>query len=345
MPNNLRENLAFTFRPLIVLVSLIGIIFFIGVAAWLAIYVSKVNLSARWAQFGQEIATKISEAKLDARELKAKKPSVTVVATPPPRPTLNPGAKLIDPTNFSARHLVVRDSVTGQMLYGKAAYDEWPMASVTKLLSALVLLDVPINFASTTVAAIDGEPDNDVAVGAVYKINDLWNAGLISSSNRAVLSLADSTGLTRAEFVARMNAKAHELGMTGTNVVEPTGLDARNHSTAADIAVLLAEALRKPEILNSVRQTTYDLAAVNGLYRKQIKTTDWLLSGAVANFGLELVGGKTGYIPESGYNFAAETVSSSRRVVVVVLGANSIDARFTEARRAAEWAYQNFTWK
>ncbi|MBP7992550.1 MAG: hypothetical protein KAZ30_02740, partial [Candidatus Magasanikbacteria bacterium] len=61
--------------------------------------------------------------------------------------------------------------------------------------------------------------------------------------------------------------------------------------------------------------------------------------------GLELVGGKTGYIPESGYNFAAETVSSTHRVVVVVLGADSIDARFTEARRAAEWAYQNFTWK
>lgn len=344
MPN-FRENLAFTFRPLIVLGFVIVFIVVIGAGAWATIFISKANISERWSQFGQEISTKISEAKSEAIELKRKKPEVKVVATPPPRPVLNPGAKLLDANNFSARHIVVRDSVTGQMLYGKAAYDEWPMASVTKLLSALVLLDVPINFASTTVAAVDGAPDNDVAIGATYYIKDLWNAGLISSSNRAVLSLADSTGLTRAEFVARMNEKARQLGMTGTKVVEPTGLDARNHSTAADIAVLLAEALRKPEILQSVRLTNYDLAAVNGMYRKQIKTTDWLLSGTVANFGLELVGGKTGYIPESGYNFAAETVSSTHKVVVVVLGTNSIDARFIEARKAAEWAYQNFTWK
>lgn len=342
---NFRNNLAFTFRPLLVLLSILGVVFLIGVMVWASVLISKANLSASWAKFGQEINTKISAAKAGAEEIKKTKPPVKIVVAPPPRPVLNAGAKLPDSNQFSARHLVVRDSLTGQMLYGKAAYEEWPMASVTKLLSALVLLDMPINFASTTVAAADGAPDNDVAIGATYKIADLWNAGLISSSNRAVLSLADSTGLTRAEFAARMNEKARQLGMTGTKVVEPTGLDARNHSTAADIAVLLAEALRKPEILNSVQQTTYDLATVNGQYRKQIKTTDWLLSGAISNFGLELVGGKTGYIPESGYNFAAETVSSTHKVVVVVLGANSIDARFTEARRAAEWAYQNFTWK
>lgn len=338
---NFRSNLAFTFRPLVLFGAVLIIVVLFGVGIWASLLISKANIRAGLEKFGADINTKISEAK----ELKRPKPEVKVVALPPPRPVLNPGAKLLDATTFSARHIVVRDSLTGQMLYGKAAYDEWSMASVTKLLSALVLLDVPINFASTTVAAVDGAPDNDVAIGGTYYVKDLWNAGLISSSNRAVLSLADSTGLTRAEFAARMNEKARQLGMTGTKVVEPTGLDPRNHSTAADIAVLLAEALRKPEILNSVRLTEYDLATTGGAYRKKIKTTDWLLSGTIQNFGLELVGGKTGYIPESGYNFAAETVSSTRHVVVVVLGAASIDARFTEARRAAEWAYQNFTWK
>lgn len=344
MPSTSWENLSFTGRrPLIVCVAFL---LFIGLCFGLVkfgIFLSKKNVGEVWAGFTTSVAEKISNVAEIAKS--KEKPMVVEVIPPPKRPIINPGAKILNPNDFSGRHIVVRDSATGQMLYGKAAYEEWSMASVTKLLSALVLLDMPINFASTTVAAVDGAPDNDVAIGATYYVKDLWNAGLISSSNRAVLSLADSTGLTREEFVERMNAKARQLGMTGTRVVEPTGLDARNQSTAADIAVLLAEALRKPEILESVRLTTYNLADVTGRYSKQIKTTDWLLSGAISNFGLEIIGGKTGYIPESGYNFAAETVSSTNRVVVVVLGANSIDARFTEARRAAEWAYQNFTWK
>lgn len=343
MPNPTWENLSFTGRrPLLVLLSGLFFLVFVWLVAQFGIFVSKKNIAQTWSELGDSVAHKITEVKQLTKT--NTKPAVTIIPTPK-RPILQTQARVLVPTEFSARHLVVRDSGTGQMLFGKAAYEPWPMASVTKLLSALVLLDVSINFASTTVAAVDGAPDNDVAIGATYYVKDLWNAGLISSSNRAVLSLADSTGLTREEFVVRMNDKARQLGMTGTKVVEPTGLDSRNQSTAADIAVLLAEALRKPEILQSVRLTTYDLATVDGLYRKQIKTTDWLLSGAVANFGLEIIGGKTGYIPESGYNFAAETVSSTNRVVVVVLGANSIDARFTEARRAAEWAYQNFTWK
>ncbi len=342
MPHNAWENLSFTGRrPLIAGAIFFGLILLVGGVVQVGIILSKQNMAAAWSDFAGVIGEKISEVK----DLRTQKPVATVLVTPPLKPVFNPSAKLLDPRDFSGRHIVVRDSVTGQMLYGKGAYDSWPMASVTKLLSALVLLDVPLNFASTTSAAIDGEPDNDVAAGAVYRVEDLWNAALISSSNRAVVSLVDATGLSREEFVQRMNQKALELGMTGTKVSEPTGLDPRNRSTAADIAVLLAEALRKPAILKAVRATTYDLAAVSGQYRKQIKTTDWLLSGTIANFGLELVGGKTGYIPESGYNFAAETVSSTHRVVVVVLGADSIDARFTEARRAAEWAYQNFTWK
>ncbi len=343
MPRATWENLSFTGRrPLIVGVAFLLLTGLSFSLVELGIFLSKRSVSKVWSGLAVSVADKIADVK-DFTKPKLK-PAVVIIP-PPLRPSLNQGAKLLNSADFSARHIVVRDSGTGQMLFGKAAYEPWPMASVTKLLSALVLLDVPLNFASTTITALDGAPDNDVAIGATYEIKDLWNAGLISSSNRAVLSMVDSTGLGRAEFVLRMNTKARQLGMTGTQVFEPTGLDARNHSTAADIAVLLAEALRKPEILNSVRQTTYDLAAVNGLYRKQIKTTDWLLSGTVANFGLELVGGKTGYIPESGYNFAAETVSSTHHVVVVVLGADSIDARFTEARRAAEWAYQNVSWK
>lgn len=344
MPSTSWENLSFTGRrPLIVCVAfLLCIILCFGLIK-LGIFLSKKNVTEAWSGFAASVADKVSSVS-DMTKPKEKPPVVEVIL-PPKRPIINSDAKILSPNDFSGRNIVVRDSGTGQMLYGKAAYDPWPIASVTKLLSALVLLDVPINFASTTVASVDGAPDNDVAIGATYKIKDLWNASLISSSNRSVLSLVDSTGLTRTEFVARMNEKARQLGMTGTKVVEPTGLDARNQSTAADIAVLLAEALRKPEILESVRLTTYNLADVNGRYGKQIKTTDWLLSGTISNFGLEIIGGKTGYIPESGYNFAAETVSSTNRVVVVVLGASSIDARFTEARRAAEWAYQNFTWK
>lgn len=336
------HNLSFTGRrPLIAAALFIASLILLGSVLWLGIFLSQQRLAERWSDFAATVANKISTVTTVTNE----KPAVTVISTAPARPVLISGAVSLSAKQFSARHVVVRDSATGQLLFGKAAYEPWPMASVTKLLSALTLLDIPLNFASSTLAPGDQVFDSYVVPGGRYRNADLWNAALIASSNRAVIAMVDSTGLSRTDFVAAANAKARQLGMTGTVIVEPTGLDPRNHSTAADIAVLLGEALKKPQILESVKRTTYNLATVDGANRQQLKTTDWLLSGTIANFGLEIVGGKTGYIPESGYNFVAETVSSTNRVVVVVLGAASMDTRFTEARLAAQWAYQNYLWK
>lgn len=275
----------------------------------------------------------------------SRQPPPVAVIPMPPRPVRKPEVADIDLNRFSAQHLIVKDAATGEMLLDKLAYEPWPLASVTKLLSALVLLDIPVNLATTTLTATDTVFDVDIAQHEDYQTSDLWQAALIASSNRAVLSLADSTGLPRSDFVAKMNAKAHELGMVNTHVVEPTGLDPRNTATASDAALLVHEAMRHPEISQTVLKKDYALNSIDRKYPKTLHNTDWLVLGIIHSSNLEIRGAKTGYIPESDYNFVLETANQQGRVIdVVVLGTSSNDARFVEARDAALWAFSAYSW-
>jgi D-alanyl-D-alanine endopeptidase (penicillin-binding protein 7) len=316
----------------IVIFVLCGVITFFSVEHYVA---------TRWLSFAEQIGKKISVANWWSAPRE-----VPPVAPIIPHPVRRSDSKSLDPNLFSARHMVVRDDTTGEMLFGKAAYEPWPIASITKLLSAMVLLDTPLDFSATTTAARDVVYDNEIIPQQVYKVGDLWGAALVASSNRAILSLVDASGISREEFVVRMNKKALDLGLTNTKVFEPTGLDPRNTATAADIAILVSEALKKTPIRDTVLLSEYTIATADGRFEKKLRTTDWLVSGLVSKSGLEIRGGKTGTIPEADYNFALQVSSSTGRVLdVVILGAENNDARFVEARRAAEWVYRSYEWK
>lgn len=251
-----------------------------------------------------------------------------------------------DMTNFSAKSILLKDVATGKSLVTYNEYDIRPIASITKLMSAIVLLDMQVSLTGTTVAASGNVYDSFLIAGLEYERDDLWNAALIGSSNRAILSLVDESGVSREEFIQRMNQKARELGMSDTTFTDPTGLDDKNVSSASDILILLKEALDRKEIYIALSRTEYNLATIAGEHDTRVRNTNWLLLRWIPHTFAKLHPGKTGFIPASGYNFTTRIEDEEgNEVDVVVLGANAHENRFSEARDITSWVFTNYDWQ
>ncbi len=247
--------------------------------------------------------------------------------------------------NFGAKSFIVKDNASGAVLFGKEPYALRPIASITKLMSALVLREHDIDWASTTQVVSDDVVDTHMYAGDTYTLEDLWRAGLAASSNKAILTLADATGWSRDIFVERMNQKANELGMMDTHFIEPTGLDAENSSTASDIVLLLHEALRDEKISSALLRKDHSLYSAERKKKHNMWNTNWLLLDWIPH-DFEIHGGKTGFIDASGYNFSTQISDAEDRLLdVVVLGATNHEARFTEARDIANAVLKAYSWK
>lgn len=272
-----------------------------------------------------------------------------ITAPPPaPPPPMNPtltGSTSTVPDDLQAAAVLVKDTASGMVLFGKHEYEPRALASITKLMSALVLLERRIDWATTTRVVADDIEDTHVYAGDTHTLDDLWHAALVGSSNKSVMTLVDASGLARQQFIMRMNGKARELGMSDTTFVDPTGLDDDNISTASDIAILLKEALAHEEIKDAVLVKEWNLYSAERQRLHHMWNTDWLLLGWIPHRFKEVHGGKTGYIPSAGYNFAVQLGDGAGHDIdVVILGAPAHEDRFTSAKAIAEWAYQNYSW-
>ncbi len=172
--------------------------------------------------------------------------------------------------------------------------------------------------------------------GVAYRLNDIFHASLIASANNATEAVARSTGLSRAEFIDRMNQKAKSLGAEHTVFYEPTGMSPANVTTSTDYAKIVAAAFNSKTIRNIAVKPTYTLASTNNKrYRHTIKNTDKLLG----DDQLTIIGGKTGFLDESRYNFAAELKDVfGNHIIIVLLGSQSSAAQFRETRELAALA-------
>lgn len=249
----------------------------------------------------------------------------------------------------SADSALIIDERTWSVSFEKAASDVRPIASLTKLMSALVLLDEGLDMdAEVTVFKSDYRAGGIVNVfsGEIFTKQDLWMIGLIPSDNVAVTALVRSTGLTNDEFVAKMNAKAASLGMADTSFVEPTGIDSRNVSTARDVAKLVQEAMKHVEITDAVRRPSYSFEAKNKKGVRRVVSTNILLKSFVNEQPYQVLGGKTGFTNEAGYclSVLVDGPSESDNVIVVLLGADSTEDRFQEVKGLVDWTYANFEW-
>jgi D-alanyl-D-alanine endopeptidase (penicillin-binding protein 7) len=228
---------------------------------------------------------------------------------------------------------LVIDQSTDEVLFSKNDTAVQPIASITKLMTALVFIETGESL--RTVVEIEPEDREDASrtifrAGEDVTAHDLLFASLLNSDNVAARGLVKASGLTPPEFVARMNRKARLLGLADTHFEDPTGLDPRNVSTALDCAALVGSATRDPFLRTILMTREHSFRTDRRLHT--IHSTNRLLLATD-----KIVVGKTGFISEAGYCFASCFDSAGRDLAVVVLGARSPSARFREANDLIKW--------
>ncbi len=243
---------------------------------------------------------------------------------------------------ISAASAMVVDKRTNSILWQKNPEEARPIASITKLMTALVFLDNNPGWQTeVTIQESDSREGGRVRVynGEKMYVKDLFNASLVASSNNSTMALARSTGLTEEGFVEAMNQKAQELGMSDSIFFEPTGLDPANVSTAFDIIKLAQTALSQPDIAAATKQKEYKFSIINAPRNYTLKNTDRLL-----NSYLNVVSGKTGFLDEAGYCLVSNIDNNGHEVLVVVLGSETEDSRFQEVKALSQWSFDNYYW-
>jgi D-alanyl-D-alanine endopeptidase (penicillin-binding protein 7) len=236
------------------------------------------------------------------------------------------------PGGVYARHAIVVDGSTGQVLYEKSSSASVPIASLTKLMTVLVFLETGPDLHRAHVVTredLDGMRRSKLRLREEVRLGDLLHMSLMASDNAATRILAHESGLNEEEFLARMNRKAVELGMSQTRYVEFTGLDQRNLSTAADCAVILRHAAEHPVAREIMTRRSYEFSTRRRAHF--VANTNRLLYGRY-----EVKGGKTGYISASGYCLATWINAQGRELITVVLGAPTNATRFADVNRLVQ---------
>ena len=233
----------------------------------------------------------------------------------------------------------VVDVGAGTVLYARRAREVRPIASIVKLLTALVYLEA----GGTLDQEIEITPEDARGAGKSilwkghrFKARDVMYAALLSSENRAARALARSTPYSAEQFIERMQERALEIGCTTLRVVEPTGLSEHNVASALDVARLLTAALANPTIGSICRTYNHSFKALNSRKRYRLTNSNRLLRSPY-----KMRGGKTGYIVEAGWCVTTMADTPQGPIAVVVLSSRSNSTRFADARRLLDWATKN----
>lgn len=268
--------------------------------------------------------------------------AVTQTIEPPPTPYIK-AAELLryaKPQQLALRSQValVMDERDGVVLYGQAIDTPRPIASLTKLMTALVILesglslDAPIAITTEDRDRIKGSRSR-LHYGAILTRDDLLRAALSASDNRAAAALARTAPGGTPAFIAAMNAKALALGMTQTRFADASGLDSRNVSTARDLVKLLDAANRQPRIHTFTTRSEVwvtDLASGRAM---DFSNTNRLLRQE--GWGMALT--KTGYTADAGNCLAMRVKVAGRPLSIVLLNSWGKHSKYADARRIRDW--------
>ena len=241
-----------------------------------------------------------------------------------------------DPLDLRSAVALVTDQRTGEVLFSKNADAVLPIASITKVMTSLVVLDAHQAMAETVEITTD---DIDTEKGSRSRLRpgtrlsraELLQLALMASENRAAHALGRHFPGGLTAFVAAMNAKAAQIGMTASRFSDPTGLSNRNVSNAHDLARMLRAAYDYP----LVRQfsTAAELTVDAGHRMISFRNTNRLIDHASWSIGLQ----KTGYITEAGRCLVMQADIESRPVLMVLLDSAGRHSRFGDAQRLRDW--------
>lgn len=231
-------------------------------------------------------------------------------------------------------------------LFKKNADKPQPIASITKLMTALVFLEHNPGWETSYKIAPEDNIEGghlNLFLGEEITIKDIFHTSLIASDNGATIALVHASGLSEKDFVAEMNKKATTLSLNNTKFSDPIGLSDNNVSTAAEVAWLAKEAFNNKEIAETMKYSDYQFTTINGKDKK-VESTDYLLFDSVPG-PWEVLAGKTGYTDEAGYCFVGRFKDKSgRELISAVLGSSSKNDRFKESKSLVNWVWQNYIW-
>ena len=260
--------------------------------------------------------------------------------------TLAPRAQGASP-DFACKSALLMDAATGTVLYEKNAHEALPPASVTKIMTMLLIMEAidsgKIRWEDTVTAseaaAAKGGSQIYLKVGETMSVSDMVKSIAVSSANDCACAMAEHLAGSEGAFVENMNTRAKELGMNDTNFVNCTGLDdspeAKNHKTSAyDIALMSRELLTKhPDIkkyttiwMDTIRNGAFGLSNTNKLVR--------FYAGAT--------GLKTGFTSGAGYCLSATAEREGMELIAVVMGAETSKERNAACKSLLDMGFANY---
>jgi len=250
-------------------------------------------------------------------------------------------AARVSAPNLKSTSALVLDQSGQRVLYAKNVDWVVPIASLTKLMTALVVLDSglpldePITISKDDRDGLKGTRSR-LAVGMAVTRDDLLRLALMASENRAAAALARAYPGGTSAFVAAMNRKAAELGMWSSRFVDGTGLSNGNVSSARDLSRLVGAAHRHPLIREYTTETQYTVRLANGR-KMQFSNSNRLVRNSGWDIGLS----KTGYISEAGRCLVMQAQIAATPVIIVLLDSWGHLTRVADANRIKKWMESN----
>jgi D-alanyl-D-alanine endopeptidase (penicillin-binding protein 7) len=316
----------------------------------LAVSLLGVTMAADAASSRQNSASKRTvasstraKAAVTPRVTHAVAPRRSVVRVEPARQSFGQLAGLHetdDPLDLKSSVAFVLDQDTNEVLLNKNSKAILPIASITKLMTGLLVSEANLpmdEVLSITQDDVDTEKGSSsrLAVGTRLSRGELLHLALMSSENRAASALGRNYPGGLTAFVAAMNAKARLLGMNDTRYVEPTGLSSQNQSSARDLALLVRVAHEVPLLRELTTSPEHQVAI--GSRQLQYHTTNRLVLNPAWDIGLQ----KTGYITEAGQCLVMQAQLAGRKLIMVLLDSAGKYSRIGDAERIRKWLATN----
>ena len=250
------------------------------------------------------------------------------------------------PMALTAPSAILLEADTGAVIFEKNADERRPAASVTKLMTLLLVLEkleegsVTLEDKITVSPAAAGQPGSQAFLDAYasYPLKDLLKATVIASANDGAAALAEYIAGTEDGFVGLMNEKAKDMGLTNTRYVNCTGLPAEGQYTCArDVAEISREVAGHPAYF------TYSSTWLDSLTHPSGRVTDLTNTNRLVRFYKDCDGLKTGSTSEAKYCLSATAERGGMRLIAVVLGVPNSQARFDEARAMMDYGFSNYS--
>lgn len=240
---------------------------------------------------------------------------------------------------IKAKSALVMEPKRDELIWSKNMLQILPLASLTKLVSVAVFLDLDMNPEEVAEYKEEDEEKNLAYVnkyesarlrlkdGDKLKIKDLLYSTLMASTNNTTETLVRISGISRDEFIKRMNEKVQGWGAVSTVFVEPTGLAPENVSTVWDYAIISKKALKNPKLLELTTPKEYSFETLRDSKKVRVRNTNKLIDS-----DFYVLGGKTGFLDESGYCLMTKIKIDGGELLAVLFGADTSDQSFDEVR-------------